>query len=88
MPVIFFHRTRDSTEYTVPTHIDVRVKPKLISSTHLKFSFLNPFGKLSYPLFEEAIVVIRCKDFSVDPSILKNIPDAFFKRTPDVDAVL
>ena len=30
MPVICLNRTRESTEYTVPTHIAVRVKPKLI----------------------------------------------------------
>ena len=29
MPVIFFHRTCESTEYTVVTHIGVWDKPKL-----------------------------------------------------------
>ena len=29
MPVIFFHRTGESTEYTVPTHIGVWVKTKI-----------------------------------------------------------
>ena len=29
MPVIFFHRTRESTEYTVLTHIGVWVKTKI-----------------------------------------------------------
>ena len=29
MPVMFFHRTRESTEYTVLTHIGVWVKNKI-----------------------------------------------------------
>ena len=37
MPVIFFHRTRESTEYTVRTHIGVWVKTKINKNTFVYF---------------------------------------------------
>ena len=45
MPVIFFHRTRESTEYTVLTHIGVWVKTKInILYPRCKF---NNYGDIS-----------------------------------------
>ena len=47
MPVLFFHRTQESTEYTVLTHIGVWVKTKInILYPRCKFNILYRCGTL------------------------------------------
>ena len=62
MPVIFFHRTRKSTEYTVLKHIGVWVKTKIntITSVDLGVNHVNQVNifKIVY-LFASALPAVK-----------------------------